>query len=116
MGGTACPAGAGYRGRFTRTDMEMVRPKCCRAILCQESASVPQHGTPARNDVYGSRPGRVPPASAVSGVRKTRTKGVRPLKKGCVMAFGWSTKRVLIVVKTYPTPAHKGVEVSCTAG
>jgi len=26
------------------------------------------------------------------------------------------TKRVLIVVRTYPTPAHKGVEVSCTAG
>ena len=25
-------------------------------------------------------------------------------------------KRVLIVVKTYPTPANKGVEVSCTAG
>jgi hypothetical protein len=32
------------------------------------------------------------------------------------MAFGWTTKRVLIVVKTYPAPAHKGVEVSCTAG
>ena len=32
------------------------------------------------------------------------------------MLRGWSTKRVLIVVKTYPTPAHKGVEVSCTAG
>jgi hypothetical protein len=32
------------------------------------------------------------------------------------MLSGWSTKRVLIVVKTYPTPAHKGVEVSCTAG
>jgi hypothetical protein len=26
------------------------------------------------------------------------------------------TKRVLIVVRTYPTPAHKGGEVSCTAG
>lgn len=25
-------------------------------------------------------------------------------------------KKVLIVVRTYPTPAHKGVEVSCTAG
>jgi hypothetical protein len=25
------------------------------------------------------------------------------------------TKKVLIVVKTYPTPAHQGVEVSCTA-
>jgi hypothetical protein len=25
-------------------------------------------------------------------------------------------KKVLIVVKTYPTPARKGVEVSCTAG
>jgi hypothetical protein len=32
------------------------------------------------------------------------------------MLSGWSIKRVLIVVKTYPTPAHKGVEVSCTAG
>jgi hypothetical protein len=32
------------------------------------------------------------------------------------MLSGWSNKRVLIVVKTYPTPAHKGVEVSCTAG
>jgi len=32
------------------------------------------------------------------------------------MAFGWTTKRVLIVVKTYPAPAHKGVEVSCKAG
>jgi hypothetical protein len=32
------------------------------------------------------------------------------------MAFGWTTKRVLIVVKTYPTPAQKGVKVSCTAG
>lgn len=26
------------------------------------------------------------------------------------------TKRALIVVRTYPSPAHKGVEVSCTAG
>ena len=32
------------------------------------------------------------------------------------MLSGWSTKRVRIVVKTYPTPAQKGVEVSCTAG
>jgi hypothetical protein len=32
------------------------------------------------------------------------------------MLSGWSTKRLLIVVKTYPVPAHKGVEVSCTAG
>jgi hypothetical protein len=28
----------------------------------------------------------------------------------------WQTKKVLIVVKTYPTPALDGVEVSCTAG
>ena len=28
----------------------------------------------------------------------------------------WTTKRVLIVVSTYPTPARRGVEVSCTAG
>lgn len=25
-------------------------------------------------------------------------------------------KRVLIIVRTYPVPAQKGVEVSCTAG
>jgi hypothetical protein len=29
---------------------------------------------------------------------------------------GWSAKRILITVKTYPTPAWKGIEVSCTAG
>lgn len=28
----------------------------------------------------------------------------------------WKDKNVLIVVKTYPTPALKGIEVSCTAG
>ena len=28
----------------------------------------------------------------------------------------WEQKRVLITVRTYPTPAQKGVEVSCTAG
>ncbi len=28
----------------------------------------------------------------------------------------WVEKRVLITVKTYPVPARKGVEVSCTAG
>ena len=28
----------------------------------------------------------------------------------------WVTKKVLIVVRTYPTPATRGVEVSCTAG
>ena len=32
------------------------------------------------------------------------------------MANEWSTKRVLITVRTYPTPAKKGIEVSCTAG
>jgi hypothetical protein len=32
------------------------------------------------------------------------------------MATGWSTKRVLIVVRTYPVPAQRGIEVSCTAG
>jgi hypothetical protein len=31
------------------------------------------------------------------------------------MASGWSTKRVLITVRTYPVPATKGFEVSCTA-
>ncbi len=29
---------------------------------------------------------------------------------------GWSGKRILITVRTYPTPALQGVEVSCTAG
>lgn len=28
----------------------------------------------------------------------------------------WTQKRVLITVRTYPTPAAKGAEVSCTAG
>lgn len=32
------------------------------------------------------------------------------------MVDGWITKRVLITVKTYPTPAWKGGEVVCTAG
>jgi hypothetical protein len=32
------------------------------------------------------------------------------------MANGWSTKRVLITVRTYPVPARRGIEVSCTAG
>jgi hypothetical protein len=30
-------------------------------------------------------------------------------------SFGWTTRRVLIVVRTYPVPATKGIEVSCTA-
>ena len=29
---------------------------------------------------------------------------------------GWSKKRVLITVRTYPVPAQKNIEVSCTAG
>ena len=32
------------------------------------------------------------------------------------MAGPIQQKRVLITVRTYPTPAKKGVEVSCTAG
>jgi hypothetical protein len=32
------------------------------------------------------------------------------------MVSGWATKRVLITVRTYPVPAQKGIEVSCTAG
>lgn len=32
------------------------------------------------------------------------------------MQGGYEEKRVLITVRTYPTPARKGVEVSCTAG
>src|SRR5438105_1422513 len=28
----------------------------------------------------------------------------------------WSTARVLITVRTYPVPARKGIEVSCTGG
>ena len=31
------------------------------------------------------------------------------------MAFGWQTRRVLVVVRTYPVPARKGAETSCTA-
>lgn len=29
---------------------------------------------------------------------------------------GWNTKRILIAVRTYPVPAQKNIEVSCTAG
>lgn len=32
------------------------------------------------------------------------------------MAGGWGNKRVLIVVRTYPVPATKSIEASCTAG
>lgn len=32
------------------------------------------------------------------------------------MVQGWENKKVLITVKTYPTPAWKGGEVICTAG
>ncbi len=36
-----------------------------------------------------------------------------PLEFG--VAGGWTTRKALIVVRTYPAPAKKGVEVSCTA-
>ena len=32
------------------------------------------------------------------------------------MVGGWDTKRVLITVRTYPVPASKTVEASCTGG
>jgi hypothetical protein len=32
------------------------------------------------------------------------------------MSANWIKKRVLITVRTYPVPAKKGIEVSCTAG
>jgi hypothetical protein len=32
------------------------------------------------------------------------------------MAAGWGRKRVLIAVRTYPVPATKSIEASCTAG
>ena len=32
------------------------------------------------------------------------------------MATEWMKKKVLVTVRTYPVPARKGVEVSCTAG
>ena len=32
------------------------------------------------------------------------------------MPDGWHSQRVLVTVRTYPTPALKGIEVSCTAG
>ena len=28
----------------------------------------------------------------------------------------WVAKRILITVRTYPVPARKGIEVSCTGG
>jgi len=31
------------------------------------------------------------------------------------VAFDWGKKRILILVRTYPAPAQKGIEVSCTA-
>src|SRR6266849_2624953 len=30
--------------------------------------------------------------------------------------MAWETKRVLITVRTYPSPARKSIESSCTAG
>ena len=32
------------------------------------------------------------------------------------MLGSWQEKRVLVTARTYPTPARKGIEVSCTAG
>jgi hypothetical protein len=32
------------------------------------------------------------------------------------MLTGWTEKRVLVIVRTYPAPARRGIEVSCTAG
>jgi hypothetical protein len=32
------------------------------------------------------------------------------------MPAGWGSKRILIVVRTYPVPAKKSIEASCTAG
>lgn len=32
------------------------------------------------------------------------------------MPSGWADKRILITVRTYPLPARKGIEVSCTGG
>src|SRR5947209_7715161 len=32
------------------------------------------------------------------------------------MPAGWTDKRILITVRTYPLPARKGIEVSCTGG
>ena len=32
------------------------------------------------------------------------------------MSGSWEQKRVLVTIRTYPTPAWNGVEVSCTAG
>src|SRR5215212_7388929 len=33
-----------------------------------------------------------------------------------MMPGPWVRKKVLITVRTYPTPSAKGIEVSCTAG
>lgn len=35
---------------------------------------------------------------------------------GTAMLDSWVQKTVLITIRTYPTPAWKGIEVSCTAG
>jgi hypothetical protein len=32
------------------------------------------------------------------------------------MLTGWTTKRILITARTYPVPARKSIEVSCTGG
>src|SRR3974377_2245727 len=50
--------------------------------------------------------------SHLFGTGTARASGVRPVRTGVTT---WSEKRVLIVVRTYPVPASKGVEVSCTA-
>jgi hypothetical protein len=58
----------------------------------------------------------MPSAPVIYGAGKPRITGLRPLTYRWSMPNGWSTKRVLITVRTYPVPAHHGIEVSCTAG
>jgi hypothetical protein len=57
----------------------------------------------------------MPPSSDLFGARASGPDRVRPVAPR-EPPGRWSVKRVLIVVRTYPVPAHRGVEVSCTAG
>jgi hypothetical protein len=95
--------------------MGVVRRERRRTLLCAKLTSVPEYGTPSSDDVYGGRSDGVPPSPAVSGVGKTGVARLRSIRRFDMALFGWTTRRVLIVVRTYPVPATKGIEVSCTA-
>src|SRR5277367_3715131 len=59
----------------------------------------------------------MPPPSIIYRARKTRIERLRLIvAEDVAMVQRWTTKNVLITVRTYPVPSHKGIEVSCTAG